>query len=217
LNWAYIANHADAFVTAGLLVIRIGLIGIVGSILIGQIIAIFRYFKIPVLTQISSIYIEISRNTPLLIQLFFLYFGLPKVGIKLESGTCAIVGLIFLGASYMAESFRSGYNQIEVSQIEAGRALGMSELSIFAKVTLPQSWQYSFASLGANMIFLIKETSVFSIIALADLTFVAKDLIGMHYNTNEALFMLVISYLIILIPLAVIITIVDSCLKKRAK
>ena len=77
-----------------------------------------KYYKIPILSQICQVYIELSRNTPLLIQLYFLYFGLPKIGIVLSSEMCAVVGLIFLGGSYMAESFRSGLEAISKTQYE---------------------------------------------------------------------------------------------------
>ena len=76
------------------------------------------------LRQISRAYIELARNTPLLVQLFFLYFGLPKIGIKLSGEACAVIGLAFLGGAYMAESLRSGLEAVDRSQREAGECLG---------------------------------------------------------------------------------------------
>ena len=165
--------------------------------------------KIPVLKTIVSIYIELSRNTPLLIQLFFLYFGLPKIGITLSSEACGIVGLAFLGGSYMAEAFRSGIENVSVVQHESALSLGMTKMQVFWHIALPQAFETSVPVLCANFIFLIKETSVFSAVALADLMFVAKDLIGVYYKTDEALLMLVIAYLIILLPISLICTVIE--------
>lgn len=173
-----------------------------GAFSLGLIISIVRYYRIPVLQQISTAYIELSRNTPLVIQLFFLYYGLPRLGIVLDAEVCAIAGLIFLGGSYMAESFRSGFEAIKKSQIEIGASLGLTNWQIFQHILLPQSLAIALPSFSANVIFLIKETSVFSIIALADLMYVAQDLIGLQYETDEALFLLVSSYLIVLLPLS---------------
>ncbi len=182
---------------------RIAVIGILASIVIGFLCSLIRYYKIPILRRIAGIYIEISRNTPLLIQLFFLYFGLPKLGIRLSSESCAITGLIFLGGSYMSEAFRSGIEAVSDSQTESALSLGLTKWQVMRHVVLPQAVSVSVPAFLANIIFLIKETSVFSAVALADLMFVAKDLIGLYYKTDEALFMLVISYLIILLPISV--------------
>ena len=160
-----------------------------------------------------TVYIELSRNTPLLVQLFLLYFGLPKAGIKLESVTCAVIELSFLGGSYMAEAFRSGLESVEKNQLESGLSIGLSRRQIMSSIIFPQALSVSIPALCANIIFLIKETSVFSVVALADLMYVAKDLIGLYYDTNEALFMLVVAYLILLLPISVIAWVLERRLR----
>ena len=193
MDMNFIQTHYKLYVEAGILTIKIAAIGILLSLIIGIICSLIKTMKIPVLKTIVSIYIELSRNTPLLIQLFFLYFGLPKIGIVLSSETCGIVGLAFLGGSYMAEAFRSGIENVSVVQHESALSLGMTKSQVFWHITLPQAF----------------ETSVFSAVALADLMFVAKDLIGIYYKTDEALFMLVIAYLIILLPISLICTFIE--------
>lgn len=188
-------------------------VGILLSFAAGLVCSLIRYYKIPVLRQITSAYIELSRNTPLLVQLFLLYFGLPKLGIIISSEGCAILGLSFLGGSYMAEAFRSGLESVEKSQVEAGLSLGLERFQVIRYVVLPQAVSVSVPAFCANIIFLIKETSVFSVVALADLMYVAKDLIGLYYKTDEALLMLVISYLVILLP----ISIAASLLERRLR
>lgn len=214
MNRDFLVAMLPQYIEAAKLTLSIGLLGVLGSVLVGLLIAFIRVEKIPLLNGIAKAYIEVSRNTPLLIQLFFLYFGLPKAGIVLSSEACAIIGMIFLGASYMAESFRSGIEAVDLSQIEAGMAIGLTKAQRIRYVVLPQALAVAIPSIGANTIFLMKETSVFSAVALADLMYVAKDLIGLYYETDEALFLLVVSYLVILVPIAVIFSLLERRLRR---
>ena len=209
MDFEFMSRYAPLYIEAAKLTVYIAIIGILGSIILGFICSMVRYYKIPVLQKIVGAYIELSRNTPLLIQLFFLYFGLPKLGILLSSKSCAIIGLIFLGGSYMAEAFRSGLESIADIQIESGLSIGLTHSQIMRYVVLPQAISVSVPAFAANVIFLIKETSVFSAVALADLMYVAKDLIGLYYQTDEALLMLVIAYLIILLPISIVFSLIE--------
>lgn len=200
----FIRVNAPLYVEAAGITLRISFLGILLSTVIGLLCSLVKVFKIPVLGFVVNCYIEISRNTPLLIQLFFLYFGLPKLGIVLSSEGCAITGLAFLGGSYMAEAFRTGIEQVPKIQTETGLSLGLTKWQVFLHIILPQAIATSVPVFCANIIFLIKETSVFSAVALADLMFVAKDLIGIYYKTDEALFMLVTAYLMILLPISLL-------------
>ena len=203
MNLDILARYAPMYVDAAILTLRIAAIGIVGSLALGLLVAAIRHYRIPVATQIAAAYVELSRNTPLLVQLFFIYFGLPRVGIKWSGETCAIVGLIFLGGAYMAEALRSGLDSIATIQWESAAALGLTRTQTLRHVALPQAIATSVPPLAANVIFLIKETSVVSVVALPDLVYVAKDLIGMSYNTSEALILLVLAYLVILLPVSI--------------
>lgn len=213
MNWEFIRQSIPLYQEAFLLTLIIAFWGILGAFFVGLLVSVIRHYRIPILQQLSTIYIEFSRNTPLLIQLFFLYFGFPRLGIILSSQTCAIIGLIFLGGSYMAESFRSGFEAVPSSQIELATSIGLSPLQSFRYIILPQALAISLPSFSANIIFLLKETSVFSAVALADLMYVAKDLIGLYYETDEALFMLVIAYLILLLPISLAFSLIERRLR----
>lgn len=106
-----------------LLTLRVGAIGILLALAVGMVTAVARYWRIPILNTAAVIYTEFSRNTPLLVQLFFLYFGLPKVGIRISGEWCAIIGLAFLGGSYMAEALRAGLESVSTVQTESARVL----------------------------------------------------------------------------------------------
>lgn len=202
MDYEFIRSNIPLYVQAAGLTIRIAALGIAGSLLTGLICSVSKAMGSKILSGVVDVYVEISRNTPLVIQLFFLYFGLPKIGILLSSESCAVIGLTFLGGSYMAEAFRSGMESVAPIQKEAALSLGMKKHQIVRYVLLPQALSTSVPAICANIIFLIKETSVFSIVALADLMYVAKDLIGIYYKTDEALLLLVVFYLILLLPIS---------------
>lgn len=213
MNWDFIIKYIPMYERAALLTVKIGFLGILFAIIVGLLCAAIQYYKVPVLKWIVAVYIELSRNTPLLVQLFFVYYGLPKVGIPVEAKTCGVIGLAFLGGSYMAEAFRSGLEAIEPIQEESALSLGMNNFQVMRYVILPQAISISVPAFVANVIFLLKETSVFSAISLMDLMFTAKDLIGVYYKTTESLFLLVVFYLIILLP----VSILGSLLERRLR
>lgn len=205
IDWSFVYKNIPLYIKATALTLNLAFWGIVLSIAIGLICSIVQYLNIKGLRKVVQVYIELSRNTPLLVQLFFLYYGLTKLGVAMSGFTCGIIGLSFLGGSYMAEAFRSGFESVSKTQIDSAISLGLTKSQIIRYVVLPQAFSVAVPSLGANCIFLLKETSVVGAIAVADLMFVAKDLIGMYYKTTEALFMLVVAYLIILLPLSIFI------------
>jgi polar amino acid transport system permease protein len=213
VDWNFIFKYLPMYGDAALLTLGIGASGILLSLAVGLSLGQILYFKTPVLWRIAAAYVELSRNTPLLVQLFFLYFGLPKIGLVMSSQSCAVIGLTFLGGGYMAEAFRSGFEAVEPIQYESAFCLGFTKLGAMRHVIFAQALAMSLPAVLANIIFLIKETSVFSVVALADLMYVAKDLIGLYYNTGEALFLLVFFYFVILLP----ISLFASWLEKRLR
>ena len=213
MSWEFIWKYLPLYKDAALLTVKTGIAGILLSILIGFICSVVLYFKIPVLKRIVSVYIEISRNTPLLIQLFFIYYALPKIGIPTNPYACGVAGLAFLGGSYMSEAFRSGLEAIDAIQMESALSLGLEKSQALRYVVLPQAISISVPTFVANIIFLLKETSVFSAVSLMDLMFTAKDLIGQYYKTTESLLMLVVFYMIILLP----VSLLGSYLERRLR
>lgn len=139
VDFEFIKQVIPLYIEAAGLTLHLALIGIILSFAVGLLCALIRYYKVPVLSPITGFYIELSRNTPLLIQLFFLYFALPNLGIKLSSFQCCIIGLTFLGGSYMEETFRSALETVSKVQIESGQCIGLSGLQVMRYVVLPQA------------------------------------------------------------------------------
>lgn len=205
VSWEIIQQSLPMFEQGLIAILWLSAVGIVGSLIVGVIVSLVQFFRVPVLRQVCTVYVEISRNTPLLIQLFFLYYAFPVIGLKMNAVTCGIVGLIFLGGSYMAEGFTGGFAGVSKGQLETGKAIGMNQWQLARYVVFPQGFALSMPALAANVIFLIKETSIFSVIAIPELTNTALDLIGLYYRSNEYLLVLVIGYAIILIPLILVL------------
>ena len=204
MDFGFIKQVFPLYIHAAILTLKIGILGIILAIAVGLLCTLILHKKIPLLRQLVSIYVELSRNTPLLIQLFFIYYGLPKLGIKIDAFVCGVLGLAFLGGSYMCEAFRSGIESIDKIQEESALSLGLSHNQALFYILLPQAVSISTPAFVANIIFLLKETSVFSAISLMDLMFTAKDLIGIYYKTVESLALLVFFYLIILLPVSIL-------------
>ncbi len=213
MDGAFILAHVPDYLSGAWVTLRFGLYGVACSLALGLLCCLVRSFRVPVLRQIAGGYIELARNTPLLVQLFFLYAGLPRVGIKFSAEACAVIGLTFLGGAYMAEAFRSGLESVDKSQTEAGACIGLTRAQNIRYVVFPQALATAVPALFANVIFLIKETSVFSVLAMMDLMNVADTLRTSGGHTVEVLFMLAAAYLMILLPVSLLATLAERRLR----
>lgn len=192
------------------LTLKISFLGIVNAFALGIFMALIIFYRMPIISQFCNAFIAFFRNTPLLLHLFFLYFGLPRAfGILLSFETTALIGLSLLGSAYMAEAFKSGIAHIEASQFDSGKAIGLSPLQLTRYIIVPQALTYSIPALGANCIFLFKETSVFTAIAGTDITTVVINLISNVGHTNENLLFLVIAYAIVIIPFTFLLSLIE--------
>ena len=145
MDTGVISSYIPIFTEAFLLTLKVGWIGVALAFIIGVIAAFVLYFKIPVFSAAVKCYVELFRNTPLLVQLFFIYYGLPVMGIRISAEICGIVGLGLLGGSYMTESIRSGLESVPKIQTESALSLGMTRPQLFRLVILPQAFAMSWA------------------------------------------------------------------------
>ena len=123
---------------------------------------------------VLTAYVELMRNTPLLITMYLIYFGLPMVGLQIPTFTCVVVVLVMQHSVFVSEVLRGGFLSVPLSQIEAGRAIGMRPFTIFRIVQLPQAWSASVPALMSVLVLLIHDTSLGAAISLVDLTMAAK-------------------------------------------
>lgn len=213
MDWTFITAHVPEFLGGAWVTLRFGLYGVACSAVLGLLCSLVLAYRVPVLRAPVRAYVELARNTPLLVQLFFLYAGLPRIGIKMSAQACAVIGLTFLGGGYMAEAFRSGLEAVDRSQREAGECIGLTLPQTVRYVVLPQALATAAPALFANVIFLIKETSMFSVLAMMDLMNVADTLRTGGGRTIEVLTMLVTAYAAILLPVSFLATLAERRLR----
>ncbi|PDY48537.1 amino acid ABC transporter permease [Bacillus pseudomycoides] len=179
---AYTGDHI-LFLLKGLLVtLEIAVVAILLSFIIGSIVGTLRYAKIPVASQLLAFIVEIIRNLPLLLIIFFTYFALPEAGLKLEITTAAIVALTIFEAAMISEIVRSGLLSIEKGQIEAARASGLSYIQTLWHIILPQALRRMVPPLVSQFISLLKDTSLAVVISLPELMHNAQIINGQNVN-----------------------------------
>ncbi|TNJ63809.1 amino acid ABC transporter permease [Paenibacillus hemerocallicola] len=179
---AYAPSHLK-FLLQGLWVtLEVALVSIVLSFIIGTLIGIIRYWKIPVLSQVTGFMVETIRNLPLLLIIFFTYFALPEVGIKMSKMNAAIVALVIFESAMLAEIVRSGLNSIDKGQIEAARSSGLSAAQTMRFVILPQGLRRMVPPIVSQFISLLKDTSLAVVIALPELMNHAQIINGRNVN-----------------------------------
>lgn len=162
--------------------IPLTIIGFTLALCIALVMAMIQYAKIPVLSQIARIYIWIFRGTPLLVQLFLAYYGLPKLGIVMDAFPCAVLVFSLNEGAYCAETMRSALESVSRGQIEAGYCVGMNYLQIMWHVVLPQAMRTAFPPLSNSVISMLKDTSLAAEITVADMFMSAQKIVGRTYE-----------------------------------
>ncbi len=162
--------------------IPLTIFGFFFAMVIALFMAMVQYVNIPVLKQIARFYIWIFRGTPLLVQLFLAYFGLPKLGITLDALPCAIIVFSLNEGAYCAETMRAALEAVPAGQMEAGYCVGMNYLQIMFHVVLPQAFRTAFPPLSNSLISMLKDTSLAAEITVADMFMQAQKIVGRTYE-----------------------------------
>jgi His/Glu/Gln/Arg/opine family amino acid ABC transporter permease subunit len=197
LNWDVIWRHRDEFLWGLALGLKLALIGLAIACVIGLIVAFSRTSRHRWISRLAAAYIEFIRNIPLLLILFFLYFGLPMWAysalprdvadlLVMDGENTTIVGLAIYGGAYLAEVFRAGILSVSRSFVEAGRSLGLSGVQIVRYVTLPIMFRTVLPSLSNTFISLFKDTSLAMAIAVPELTFVTRKVVTDTFQYIQA-------------------------------
>ncbi|WP_336183298.1 amino acid ABC transporter permease [Bacillus sp. 205(2023)] len=175
---AYSSEHL-AFLWDGFLVtLYVAFISIILSFIFGLIAGTLRYAKIPILSQLIAVLIETIRNLPLLLIIFFTFFALPEIGIKLEITAAAITALTIFESAMLSEIIRSGLNSVDKGQIEAARSSGLSYTQTLFSIVMPQALRRMVPPIVSQFISLLKDTSLAVVIALPELIHNAQILNG---------------------------------------
>ncbi|QRV01643.1 amino acid ABC transporter permease [Arcanobacterium phocisimile] len=152
------------------------------ALIIGGLVAVVRFERIPVLAQIGAIYVWIFRGTPLLVQLFIVFYGLPRAGIVLEAWPVAIMTLSLNAGAYTAEALRAGLKAVPRGQWEAGQSLNLTHRKILWHIVAPQAFRISIPPLSSDFIDLVKGTSLVSSITLVDVFLRSQQLAAITFE-----------------------------------
>lgn len=162
--------------------IPLTVIGFTLAMIIALFMAMVQYAKVPILKTIARLYIWIFRGTPLLVQLFLAYYGLPKLGIVMDAFPCAILVFSLNEGAYCSETMRSALESVPVGQFEAGYCVGMNYLQIMFHIVLPQAFRTAFPPLSNSLISMLKDTSLAAEITVADMFMSAQKIVGRTYE-----------------------------------
>jgi His/Glu/Gln/Arg/opine family amino acid ABC transporter permease subunit len=190
--------------------IKAGLVGIVFAYLLGLVLGAVRAHRIPLLNQLAATYVELIRNTPILVQIFFIYYGLPVLGIHLEPFTVAWISITIWGGAFMTENFRAGFEAVPGRLTEAGYALGFTPLKTFLNVTLPIGGRIALPSTINTAISVLKNTSLLLLIGYPELTYYANNIQSNTFRTFEMFSALAVAYLLIVWTLSALIRFLEA-------
>ncbi|WP_155287788.1 amino acid ABC transporter permease [Lacticaseibacillus zhaodongensis] len=178
LSWVNVHYLLEGF----MITLEVSVVSIIVSFILGIILGIIRYVNIKVVSPVIGFVIDIIRNLPLILMLFFVYFGLPEMGIRLNAVSATIIALSIFEAAMIAEIVRSGIKAVPKGQMEAARSNGMTYRQAMTNIILPQALRKMIPPIVSQFISLIKDTSLATIILLPEVTFNAQLIYGQNVN-----------------------------------
>ncbi|WP_414841590.1 amino acid ABC transporter permease [Enterococcus saccharolyticus] len=162
--------------------VAVSVLSIVFSFLIGGLVGTLRFANIPFFSRVLGVFVDIIRNLPLLLIIFFTYFALPQIGIRFNIFWSAVVALTIFESAMLSEIFRAGLNAVPKGQMEAGLSTGLSYVETMRTIVLPQAFRSMIPAIVSQLISLVKDTSLAVIISLPDLTHHARIIYGQNTN-----------------------------------
>ncbi len=199
------------YLTRGLLnTLLLAFLGIILSSVLALVCTPLRMSPNRFLKIVFSIYIDIFRNTPIVAQIFYLYFALPLIGIKVSAFGCGLIALVLHYNAYNIEVLRSGMETVPLGLHEAGMALGFTHIQRLRLVIIPLALRISLPALVNNYVSLLKNTALVSIIGVVELTFVAQDVIADKFNYLEMYATIAVVYLVLIFGLTWFLRKVES-------
>jgi polar amino acid transport system permease protein len=210
-QWSFIWDNYSLLLRALVLTLEISFIAIAGSFVIGIVLGAARAARIPVISPLTAAYVEVIRNTPILVQIFFIFFGLPEIGITLPQFTAAWFSLMIWGGAFNVENFRAGFQAVPAQFREAGLALGFSRIGTFFHVTLPIGARIALPSSINTYASVLKNSAIVGpAVAYGELTHTAFRILESTGRTFEIFFVLGIVYLAIVWTMSALIRLLET-------
>jgi His/Glu/Gln/Arg/opine family amino acid ABC transporter permease subunit len=209
-DWSFFSENSGELLAGVRRTLQASAIGIAGALAIGLVLGAARAHRVLVVNQLAGIYVEAIRNTPILVQIFMLYFALPQVGIRLDAFTVAWLAVMIWGGAFITENFRAGFEAVPTRYREAGLALGFRRLATFVNVTLPIGGRIALPSSIYTYISVVKNTSLMYVIAYPELTTTALQINALTLQTTETFAALAVGYLVIVWTMSALIRLLEA-------
>ena len=194
-DFSFLAERWPDFVAGAWLTIRLTVLSIALGFAVGTICALVKVYGGPVLRRLVGFYVELIRNTPLLVQIFIVYFGLSSLGLKLSAETSAVIALVVNMGAYTTEIMRAGIQSIQRTQLEAADCLGLTRLQAILHVVLLPAMERVYPALSSQFVLLMLASSITSQISAEELTAVANNVQSDTYRSFEVYIIVAVVYL----------------------
>ncbi len=207
----FISKYGSFFLKGIKITILISLIGVALGSILGAFVALMKLSKIKIISWIASIYIEILRGTPMLVQVFIVFFGITAaLGLDISALVCGTIALVINSSAYIAEIIRAGINAVDKCQMEAARSLGLNYRQTMKSVIMPQAIKNILPALGNEFVTLIKESSIVSTIGVGEIMFNAQVVQGISFDPFTPLIVAAALYFVLTFVLTRIMNMIEG-------
>ncbi|MDD4503602.1 MAG: amino acid ABC transporter permease [Clostridiaceae bacterium] len=214
MDFSYLQKYYGFFIDGTVITLLLSFFGVAFGVLLGVVFALMKLSKNPLLKNFAASYIEVIRGTPLLVQLYIVYYGLPRlIGMDFEDLTLGIIAISFNSAAYVAEIIRAGILSIDKGQMEAARSLGMSHRMAMTNIIIPQAFKNILPALGNEFIVLIKESAIVSVIGIHDLMYNTDTVRGNTFRPFSPLIVAAAIYFVITFTLSKLLSLLERRLR----
>jgi len=216
LDWSY-AIEALPFLLKGMkYTVMIAIIGILLGFIIGIIVGLGRLSKSKIIFSLSTIYVEIIRGTPIMVQALYIYFALPMMlAIKIDPLVAGVVTIALNAGAYIAEIVRGSIQGVDKGQIEAGRSLGLTKLQTLYRITWPQAFKRMIPPLGNQFIISLKDTSLLTVIGVGELTRQGTIVVSSNFRAVEVYTAVALLYLVLTLSISLGLRLVERRLNVK--
>ncbi|MGZ8783747.1 MAG: amino acid ABC transporter permease, partial [Gaiellaceae bacterium] len=207
---AFVSDNQAELLDGLLNTLKVSAFAIAGAFVIGAVLGAARAHRIPFVSQLTAVYVEVIRNTPILVQIFMIFYALPQLGIVFDQFTVAWLSVMIWGGAFNSENFRAGFEAVPFRYREAAHALGFDRLATFLNVTLPIGGRIALPSSINTYISVVKNTSLMYVIGYAELTTTSLNISNLTLQTTESLTVLAATYLALVWTLSAAIRLLES-------
>jgi putative glutamine transport system permease protein len=210
MDWSVLGENAGALAQGLLITLEVSALALILALVLGVLVATLRVAPVRALRRAGTAYVEFLRNIPLLVQLFFLFFALPSIGIRLDAFVCGVLALGVYTSAFVAEAIRSGIAAVPGGQLEAGLSSGMGYATAMRLIVLPQAIAKTIPPLGNTTLNLIKNSSLVSTVSVLDILGTANLLGARSFQYVPMFVGAAICYLILTLPTAFVVNLLEK-------